>query len=124
MKGEKYIYCFAARLLLYLIQQTTVTRCREATLPRITLLASQTLNLSHWRDHLDVDIVALPRGNLSFYDAVEATEKVWRAAHGGQNATRAIIGSGNAIIDGLITRTAGSLAMPFISISRHENNQV
>ena len=129
MRMQKRVCCFVTRLLLYLIQYKTATGCPEQVLPRVTLITSQGIDLSHWRDDLDVDIVPLPQGNLSFYDVVEATEKVLRAVHGGQNATRAIIGSGNSIIDGLIARNFGlvsklSVAPPFISIKKHDDYQV
>ena len=126
---QKFVCFFVTRLLLYLVLYKTATGCPEQVLPRVTLITSQSLDLSHWRDDLDVDIVPLPPGNLSFYDVVEATEKVFRAVHGGQNATRSIIGSGNTIIDGLIGRNIGllsklSVAPPFISIKKHDNYQV
>ena len=129
MRMQKCVCCFVTRLLLYLIQYKIATGCPEQVLPRVTLITSQVLDLLHWRDDLDVDIVPLPQGKLSFYDVVEATEKVFRAVHGGQNATRAIIGSGNTIIDGLIVRNIGllskvSVAPPFISIKKHDDYQV
>ena len=93
-------------------------------MPCITVLTSQTFDLSPWRGHLDVDIVSLPKENLSFHDVVEVTERIFRAVHDGQNAPKAIIGTGNAIIDGLIARTVGLRTIPLISIRRHHNYQV
>ena len=125
MKVEICTYCFTASLLLYLVQHITVTSCGEQFLPRIIVLTSQRLNLSHWHNHLDVDIVALPIVNLSFYDVVEAADVIsHRAVHRGQNTSMAIIGSGNAMIDRLISRTAELLSIPFISITRHDQYQV
>ena len=127
MRMKNCVCWLVTRLLLDLVQ---VTSCPEQILPRITLITDQNLEISHWRDDLDVDIVPLPKGNLSFYDVVEATEKVFRAVHGGKDATRAIIGSGNTIIDGLIARNIGLIskssvtAPPFISIKKHDNYQV
>lgn len=129
MRMQKCVSFFVTRLLLYLVLYKTATGCPEQVPPRVTLITSQSLDLTHWRDDLDVDIVPLPQGNLSFYDVVEATEKVFRAVHAGQNAIRAVIGSGNTIIDGLIARNIGllsrlSVAPPFISIKKHDNYQV
>ena len=124
MKKGKCVYCFVTRFLLYLAQQLIVTSCHEQAMPRITVLTSQTLDLSPWRGHLDVDIVTLPKENLSFFDAVEVTETISRVVNDGQNAPKAIIGSGNAIIDGLTAKTVGLVTMPFITITRHDNYQV
>ena len=85
---------------------------------------TKTFDLSPWRGHLDVDIVSLSKENLSFHDVVEVTERIFRAVHDGQNAPKAIIGSGNAIIDGLIARTVGLRTIPLIRIRRHHNYRV
>lgn len=92
-------------------------------LPRVTVLSSQTLNLSQWRANLDIDVVKFPAGNLSFYDALKVAETISRTVQEG-NGTKAIIGSGNKFIDRLIAGTLGLLVVPFISILRQDEYQV
>ena len=117
------IYFTTATFVVYFTNHVKVASCYEQVLPRITVLSSQTLNLSQWRETLDVDIITFPARNLSFYDALEITETISRATQG-QNGTRAILGSGNTVIDRLIASTVGLSRIPFISVVRNNDYQV
>ena len=117
------IYFTTATFFVYFINLVKVTGCYELVLPRITVLTSQTINLLQWRQNLDVDIITFPARNLSFYDALEITEKISRATQG-QNGTRAILGSGNTVIDRLIASTVGLSRIPFISVATNDDYQV
>ena len=126
--NSKSSVCYTASSLLisliYHIIFVKITNCYESgVLPRVTVLSSQTLDLSQWRANLDIDVVKFPAGNLSFYDALKVAETISRTVQEG-NGTKAIIGSGNKFIDRLIAGTLGLLVVPFISILRQDEYQV
>ncbi|RMX35776.1 hypothetical protein pdam_00021767, partial [Pocillopora damicornis] len=125
--NSKSSVCYTASSLLisliYHIIFVKITNCYgSGVLPRVTVLSSQTLDLSQWRANLDIDVVKFPAGNLSFYDALKVAETISRTVQEG-NGTKAIIGSGNKFIDRLIAGTLGLLVVPFISILRQDEYQ-
>ncbi|XP_022780984.1 uncharacterized protein LOC111322184 [Stylophora pistillata] len=126
MNSKPCVYYIASILLIYHINIVKITTCYgpegPKALPRVTVLSSHTLDLSQWRANLDVDVVKFPAGNLSFFDALKVAEIISGATQG-LNGTKAIIGSGNKLLDRLIANTLGLLVVPFISYLKQNDYQ-